>query len=618
MRAVNVPPPTPLACVALAAALPLVLPAGAWLAARASVDRDTRAVLAPGAGAALWLLAVSAIARAAHHFVTGLVWGTLAVAILGAWQARAWLHDRRANAPRWPNRLVALLAVIAILPAVRCYFHDELTIGGHLSIVAQIQNGAFPPHLATFPQFELDYHDGFDIVAAALGVVLRLPLAWAIDLTTVLAVAYTFFLGAHLGRVLGGARTGTITGLLVLFGGGVHLFCTGPGAPLGHRLIGLCKVDEVWINPPLGSYFFQHPFGAGIPLFLAILVLLADRDAGARPGRYALFAVLLAALSQCQTVLFACGIASFVAAESLPRGRLDLRRAASGITSALVAVAVARMLGGFFAATPYRDGSSLELHLGIGSSLAGTLLWNARTYGVLLPLGIAGVYYARRERLFLALVIGGALLVPNVLRYKYSWDIVKFATVAELALSLGTGVFLTRVLASRRLVKPARVAIASGLAAAAMAWSATFHAAAWLAVPSTSFDHAPVPIGDADAAVIAYLRRAVRPDESVYRARGMAKAYDQWGGLSTPWPEEMIASFGVAPRLMDPRKRLLRALPPNAAEWARERITWFVLEKRDQQLRTYADRWVQEGLADMVMDQGGLHVVHLRPQPAPR
>ncbi|APR78937.1 Hypothetical protein A7982_04284 [Minicystis rosea] len=615
MRAVNVPLTTPLACVALAAAIPLVPAAGAWLVARAGVGRDTRAILAPGAGVSLWLVAVIAMARAAHHFVTGLVVGTVAVAALGAWQARAWIRDGfAAGARRRSNLLVAAIALVAVVPAVRCYFHDELTIGGHLSIVAQLENGAFPPRLATFPQFELDYHDGFDVIAAAFGVVLRVPAALAIDLTTLLAVAYTFFLGAHLGRVLGGARTGALTGLLALFGGGVHLLCPKPGAPLGHHLIGYCEIDHVWINPPLGSYFFQHPFGAGIPLFLAVLVLLAERRSVAHPGRYALFAVLLAALSQSQTVLFACALPSFVVAESVRRAKLDPRRAAGAVAAGVASVALARVLGGFFAATPYREGSGLELHLGIGSSLAGTLLWNARTYGVLLPLGLAGLYFARRERLFLALVIGGSVLVPNALRFRYSWDIVKFATVAELALALCTGVVLTRIGEARSASRAGRGIVVALLAGAAMGWSATFHAAAWLAVPQTSFDHRPDAIDEVDAAVIGYLRHAVRPEEGVYRALGKAKAYDQWGGLSTPWPEEMAAGFGVAPRLLKSRQQLLKVLPASAAEWAREGIVWLVLDKvdkREQRLRAHADKWVRDGEADVALERGSLRVVHL-------
>jgi hypothetical protein len=613
---VNVPPPTPLACVALAAALPLVPVAGAWIAARATRDRATQALMAPVAGVALWLVSIIVLARLAHAFVPGVVGGTLLVAALGAAHGRAWLRAPRARLAglRRPGLLFAAAAVLAIVPAVRAHFHDELLVGGHMSLVAQLENGVFPLRFATFPQFELPYHVGFDVLAAALGVIFRLPTALAIDAVTLLSFVAVLLLAGRLGRVLGGARAGLLTSLLALFGGGVHLLCPAPGAPLGHHLIGYCEVDHVWLNPPLGSYLFQHPFNAGIPLFLAVILLLADRASGPRPARYALFGLLFLALSQCQMVLFACGLGAFLVAEPLPRGRLDRRRALGALAAALLAVAAALPLGGFFAAQPYRDGPSLELHLGIATTLAGTLAWHARSYGLLLPLGLLGLWHARRERLFLALLVGGALLVPNVVRYKHTWDIVKFATVATLALALCTGVLFTRLLRAGKGPRPLRVALVAVLAAGCVAWSATFHAAAWLHTPKTSFEHAPEPIDADDAVVIAHLRRVVGADEGVYRSLEKAKAYNQWGGLATPFPEEVVRFFGFSPRLVQPRKRLLSVLPPSVGEWTREGIVWLVLSPNDVRLRAYARTWVKDGAAEIALEQGDLRLVHLRRQ----
>lgn len=609
--------PTPAACAALLLAIPLVACLGAGLARSATTDRDTRRVLAPAAAFAAWLLAVYAVARSCRSFLPGLAGGTLLCALLGVPHARRLIRE---GVPRITGgRRLAVFAafaglcVLAIFPTLRRHFHDELIPGGHLTTVAQLENGVFPPRFAVFPQFEFNYHYGFDVVAAALATTLRLSPSGAIDTTTVLALIYTAALGCHLGRKLGGARYGLLTALLVLFGGGVHLGCTEPGAPLGHRLFGFCAIEGLWINPPLGSYFFQHPFAVGIPMFLAVLSLLADDSAGPSAPRYALFGVLFAALAHCQIVLFACSTASFLVAESRHPGRLDPRRAAGALFALALACAAAIPLGGFFAPAAYRQGPSWIPHLGITASLSGTLLWHARSYGALLPVGLAGLLHARRQRLFLGLMIAGCLLVPNVVYFAYSWDIVKFTTVGELALAVSAGCLLPRLL-SRDRPPAARYAL-GGLAAAAVVamtlWSASFHATQWLRIPThTSFDHGLAPMSGPDAFVASRLRRLVPPGDSVYRKRERSKAYGQRAGLPVVWLDEAPA-FGFASSLFRARTELLRVLPADAAAWSRETIRWFVLDRSDEALNEHAERWVREGKAEVVLEHRGLRVVHL-------
>src|SRR5262245_5651449 len=140
--------PSPRACVALLLAIPLVVCAGAGLARRASSDVETRRIIAPGAAFALWLLAVYAIGRAKHGFLTGLVNGTVLCALLGVPHALRLWRERHHGTPfrtRWPIAIFVTLCLLAILPAVLCYFHDELLTGGHQATVSQLQNGYFPP-----------------------------------------------------------------------------------------------------------------------------------------------------------------------------------------------------------------------------------------------------------------------------------------------------------------------------------------------------------------------------------------------------------------------------------------------------------------------------------------
>lgn len=616
----NIADPTPAACAALLLAMPLCACAGADLAGRASSDRETRRIVTPAAAFALWLLCVCGIARAARSFLPGLIGGTLLCALLGVPYAVRAFRARRLDDPgaslRLPVVIFVALSTLAIFAAVRRYFHDEVILGGHISTVAQLENGYFPPRFQIFPQFEFTYHYGFDVAAAALAIMLRLPPTGGIDSATVLAWIYTGLLGCHLGRKLGGARHGILTGLLVLFGGGLHLGCQSHPGPLGERLTGVCTIDGLWVNPPLSSYFFQHPFGVGIPLFLAILALLADRASGPLRARYALFAVLFAALSQSQIVLFACSSASFLAAESLERPRLGPRRALSALAALIVALAAARYLGGFFAPARHQSGAMLLSHLGITSTALGTLKWHARSYGLLLPVGFAGLFLARGQRLFLALMVFGCLLVPNVVFYAHTWDIVKFTTAGELTLAVAAGCALSRFLSGVQELpfaeRGARIALAAALVLPMIAWSATFHAAMWLEVPYTHFDWRPYPMSDADIIVAGRLRRLVPVGESVYRQREPSRGYGSLTGLPIVWADGMLEAFGFSNDNIRMRRLLLETMPPDTDAWSRQGIRWFVIDASERLLRSHAERWVAEGKAEIVFEVDRLRVVHLK------
>ena len=79
------------------------------------------------------------------------------------------------------------------------------------------------------------------------------------------------------------------------------------------------------------------------------------------------------------------------------------------------------------------------------------LAWQVATYGILVPLGIAGVFVAGRLRLALSLLGFGCLLVPIFVGYSYTWDIVKFSTVASLALGILSGAGLAALWRKRSL-----------------------------------------------------------------------------------------------------------------------------------------------------------------------
>lgn len=616
--------PLPRALVLLCLALPAVLAAGAGLAAQASADRSTRRVITPAAALALWLLGVCSVARLTHSFVIGLVVGTLLVAALGVRPGLSILRAARRDRPPFPWRatlpraIFTAAAVATIVPGVLKFFHDETVPTGHMSVVGQLQNGHYPPRYSFFPLWEYKYHYGFDVFAAMLSGIFHTGTPAAIDLATLLLWAYFAVLAAHLGQRLAGEKHGLVTAAFALFGGGFLWFCPGPSAPIGQQLTGYCTVDGFKVNAPISSYFFQHPFGLGIPLALALLCLLVDRGSGPRRGRYLCFGVVLLALYLGQIVLFLTFSASLLVAECFVGWRFQLGRARWMVPTLALVLVGASQLGAFGAAqAPYQLANLLQPHLGIAGSALGTMEWHWRTYGTILPLGLVGLLFLGAERLVFALLIVGCLVVSNTVQYKLTWDIVKFATEAELLLSICAGAVVARLLQLRRLAPvPARrgmVALAALLLIVPVTTGVGFHVAIWLKLSiKPNLEMVPGELGPADVKVMSYLRRHAGPEELVYRRYDVSMAYNQWGGLNVPWLLS-IDNNGFGPEHREPRQKLMAAPTPSLAAYVAQGITWFVLEESDAALRVYADRWVKEGEAEMVMtDEGGLRVLHAR------
>ncbi|MGZ5972580.1 MAG: hypothetical protein ACXWPK_04090 [Isosphaeraceae bacterium] len=212
------------------------------------------------------------------------------------------------------------------------------------------------------------------------------------------------------------------------------------------------------LNPPMISYFFQHPLALGLPLAVCATLIILDRR---RAGfvRYISLALLLAALSFSQAVVFAALAGAIPVAEVFSDLSFTRRRVAGVAAAVVVALLVGRAAGGLFLPPPDGMGLSISLQAGVAATLIDTIVWHVLTYGLLLPLGACGFFFLPRGRLFLALLLAGSLGVLNLLRYAHSWDLVKFGTVAALALSIATSATVARVFALR----PALLGVTLGL-----------------------------------------------------------------------------------------------------------------------------------------------------------
>jgi hypothetical protein len=194
---------------ALILAMPGVAAFGYAVARGWGSARKTAAVLAPALGLAPWIVGVHTVARRAGSLRAGLYPVTLGLAGAGlAWtfarvaarRGEAWPHPRTWP---WPMLLSALAVTLAVAPmAVGWAFHDEAILSGHLAITEQLTRDIYPPRHLAFPQFELRYHYGFNVVAAAIVEATGLSVPSAIDAATLAAWAYgwclLWLIGEHI------------------------------------------------------------------------------------------------------------------------------------------------------------------------------------------------------------------------------------------------------------------------------------------------------------------------------------------------------------------------------------------------------------------------------------
>ncbi len=174
-----------------------------------------------------------------------------------------------------------LLAVVVSLIAFTTYFHDEIPVNGHLAIANSIARGNFPPRMISMPEFPLAYHYGYDLVVA---MVLKLTGAdaWHVSdvLTVVLYLATFLAVFGGVRELTGGRLSAWLAALGVTLGAGAAWVM----APLGlldaaPMSMGLAANEGTLVageklNPTMLSYFFQHPFGLGLPVFVLVAFLV--------------------------------------------------------------------------------------------------------------------------------------------------------------------------------------------------------------------------------------------------------------------------------------------------------------------------------------------------------
>jgi hypothetical protein len=327
-------------------------------------------------------------------------------------------------------------------------------------------------------------------------------------------------------------------------------------------------------------------------------------------------------ISMSQIVLFVALVPSLVVAEAYYEDRLEIRRALPLAGVAVCSVIVARLFGGFFTSAPDLPSLPFKLHAGFSDTISETVRWNAKSFGLLLPLGVIGLAVMRRARLLFFLLIAGSILVLNGVRYGLSADIMKFGALAAIALSVAGSAAIARLLPAeprrspaepRR--SPARVAIAALVLAGACVWGVLFPLvfALDLAEIPGPLRTKPDVLGADDVRAISFLRRRVKPGEMVYRGDLVSHGYAQWGGLPQPAITWSTKAFGFPPERVAARERLMATKPADVAAWRRERFRWLVIDdgKDDAAVRRNVEAWASRGQARLVATFGALRVFEL-------
>jgi hypothetical protein len=378
-------------------------------------------------------------------------------------------------------------------------------------------------------------------------------------------------------------------------------------------LLGVCQVDGMWPVPPTISNFFQHPWSIGLPLALCILIVLSDREAPASPWRAVVYALCFLSLALTQFVLFVTVTATVLASECWHAGSIRKERCFPAVAAAAIAGAGALWMGGFFLPSPESARGALTLTVGVRPSLGGTIAWNFQSFGLLLPIGAAGILLLRRERLTLALLAGGSFAVVNAVAYEHSWDSAKFGMVCLIGLALAAPATVRMAWTLKN--RLAAALIGGGLVLAAVCGGVLFWAilaAGVEGIPPSVYHPAISLPPEEDRQAIRWLRDRIAAGEMVYRNPRAAFDYARWGGLPVPWMDTMTSAHGVGRERLERRSRFLSATPAAVGPWLEMNLVWIVISPDDGPLAQAADRWVREGSAAVEARFGNLAILRLR------
>jgi hypothetical protein len=584
----------------------------------------------PAIGMVLALLPTHVLALALGSLSVGLTLAWSMVGVVGyAWIIRHWPRIRFSVSIDGSDTarklgIGALSAIPIILPTILLNFHDEAYFTEHHAIIAHLQNGTYPPRYLYEPTLPLRYHYGFDLAAAIVTGLLRIRVDHAIDLLTLALWPCMFLLLWRVGEHFGGRRAGIFVVLVVCFAGGLPaLVQIGSACPR-------CSVSGLEFNPPFISYFFQHPWSIGVPIFcLVVLQRAALPRIRSQPIGLGALVCSLSLLSLCQGVLFVTTVAALSLTEAWSfvwsRGR---RHAVIVLLGVGISSICAKLIGGFFVTAPFPPAGGL---LGTGfhvrdfsapNAALGLVQWDFATFGALLVLGTVGLLCVKRDKLFLTILAVLTLVIVNSLRYEYTWDIVKFGTVSFIVLGIGSGVILSDLAARPGIWVRRTVCV---FFVPVLLWQGVSYLLAELSAydPETRphfsiqmirpYFSSAYPVNPDDGRAVSFLRTHIGPSEIVYRTAERSEPYAIWGGLPTqasvsPADTGDNDPFGLGQQKFSARKDLANISDTWLDRLSAEHVAWVVTDSDDVAINAVLDGPEAGGRAVLAAQYGNVRV----------
>jgi hypothetical protein len=632
--------------------LPLLLFALPGIAAAAYAINET--IFPRGDRSLCTIPAIGIVVSLLPTHVLALSFGSLTIGLATAWSvagfagyvwvARHWRELRStlsigAAGAAQRLRVAAFCTVPIVLPTILLNFFDDAYFNGHEAIIAHLQNGVYPPRYLYEPSLPLRYHYAFDLAGAIATGLLRVRLDQAIDLLTIVLWPCMFLLLWRVGEHFAGKRAGLLVALAVCFSGGWPVFCTSDEATAGGllaiaaRVLGKCSVDGQPINPPFIAYYFQHPWSIGLPIFcLVALQRAALPRVRNQPVAVGALVASLSLLSLCQAVLFLTTVAALAVTEVWSLVRTRDRAAAIVLLSLGASLVIARLIGGFFVSAAFPPaGGLLDTGLVLREfSSAQTALaemqWDLASFGPLLIIGIVGMLRAGRDRAFLAILAAVSLLTVNLLRYEYTWDIVKFATVGFIALAIGAGASLA---ALARWADTWRRKVVCGLVVTAVAGQGISYPLfatlrydpeerAFLSIQMIRpYLSSAYPMDQDDGRAVSFLRAHMRPSDIVYRTEAKSEPYAIWGGLPTQasvYPADSRDNdvYGLGKKKFAARRDLAGISETWFDRLAAEHVSWVVTDLEDVAINAMLDGNEEPGRAVLAAQFGEVRVFHVQ------
>lgn len=381
--------------------------------------------------------------------------------------------------------LAAAGFVLAAWSALEGHFFDEK--GAHFGFVSAIARGLAPLEHPLFPGQPLRYHSGYDVLAAEVMAFTGLAVESALDVVTIASYLLLLATAAAAGAALGGKPGASLMIVLLPLGSSfLQRLTTTTGRLSPHWAAIPASWSEAIVPPVIGN-FFQHPQGLGMAVSLGC-VLLFDGDSAStlRKRRWAIGALYLGLVSAIQIVFFAAlgfgigaatlwlGAARFQRREESASAPRPLHQTAFELALLCASLFLALLLGGFLVSRgstshllvfgkPYFDDPPLRL-----------LLHHLVAFGLPLAALPFMLYRLPRHPTFhrVALLASAAVcfVIPNLMSYERSWDIVKFFTVGAFFLDALFADALTPLLVRPTPARRIALVLAVVLTASTSAW----------------------------------------------------------------------------------------------------------------------------------------------------